>query len=86
MQEIVVDTFVPNDAYIVGGAGNGIAVEPAEDDSEDEDSEAGGRSVSSVRSILAVGVDSAASGSDDVSSFDPAPKKLFTLPEIPISM
>ena len=55
-------------------------------DGEDEDSEAGGRSVSSVRSILAVGVDSAASGSDDVSSFDPAPKKLFTLPEIPISM
>ena len=45
MQEIVVDTFVPNDAYIVGGAGNGIAVEPAEDDSEDEDSEAQGRYV-----------------------------------------
>ncbi|KAI0632052.1 DNA mismatch repair protein MutS [Trametes polyzona] len=39
LQELVVDTFVPNDSYIVGGAGIGVIVDDRsveEDDTEDD--------------------------------------------------
>lgn len=46
-----------------------------------------GVSASSVWSIFAMGVVSAESNSDDVSSFDPAaPNKLLTLPDDPVSI
>lgn len=46
-----------------------------------------GVSASSVWSIFAMGVDSAESDCDDVSSFDPAaPNKLLTLPDNPVSI
>ncbi|KAI0714049.1 DNA mismatch repair protein MutS [Cerioporus squamosus] len=38
LQELVVDTFVPNDSYLIGGAGTGVAIENDNDShSEDED-------------------------------------------------
>ncbi|KAI8986224.1 DNA mismatch repair protein MutS [Trametes punicea] len=40
LQELVVDTFVPNDAFIVGGAGLGVALDDisiADDDTEEDE-------------------------------------------------
>lgn len=34
LQELVVDAFVPNDTYIIGGSGLGTGVDDLEDDSE----------------------------------------------------
>ena len=38
MQELVVDTFVPNDTYLIGGAGTGVTLDDDDydDDGEDE--------------------------------------------------
>ncbi len=37
LQELVVDTFVPNDAYFVGGAGIGVVLEDNTIETESED-------------------------------------------------
>ena len=48
MQELVVDTFVPNDALIVGGAGLGISLQGVTDDDEDSSNESTHHSKNSV--------------------------------------
>ncbi|KAI0770485.1 DNA mismatch repair protein MutS [Fomes fomentarius] len=37
LQELTVDTFVPNDTFLLGGAGVGAAIENDNDEAEDED-------------------------------------------------
>ncbi|KAJ8463856.1 hypothetical protein ONZ51_g9983 [Trametes cubensis] len=51
LQELVVDTFVPNDAFIVGGAGLGISLEEITDDDEDSSNESTHHSKNSVVSV-----------------------------------
>ncbi|KAI0662083.1 DNA mismatch repair protein MutS [Cubamyces menziesii] len=48
LQELVVDTFVPNDAFIVGGAGLGISLEDISDYDEDSSNESTHHSKNSV--------------------------------------